>query len=150
MDCDMLMLDDIARLWSLRDDRYAVMVVKHDHVPRETRKFLGEPQSRYEKKNWSSVMLFNNEKCTALTPEYVNRASGLELHQFKWLESEELIGSLPDCWNHLVGYNPPRRDAALVHYTLGGPYFNEYRDCEYSEEWRRERDAMLHVSKVSR
>lgn len=149
MDCDMLMLDDIARLWSLRDERYAVMVVKHDHVPRETKKFLGEPQSRYEKKNWSSVMLFNNKKCTALTPEYVNRASGLELHQFKWLESEQLIGSLPDRWNHLVGYNAPRHDAALVHYTLGGPYFSEYRDCEYSEEWRKECDAMLRVSKIS-
>ena len=143
MDCDMLVLDDIAKLWKLRDDRYAVMVVKHDHVPKETQKFLGEPQSKYEKKNWSSVMLFNNAKCKALTPEYVNRASGLELHQFKWLDSDRLIGELPERWNHLVGYNPPRPDAALVHYTLGGPYFEEYRDCEYSTEWRTERDAML-------
>ncbi|MDB5902766.1 MAG: hypothetical protein JWM26_1644, partial [Betaproteobacteria bacterium] len=121
MDCDMLMLEDIVRLWALRDERYAVMVVKHEHKPRETVKFLGEPQSKYEKKNWSSVMLFNNARCAALTPEYVNRASGLELHQFKWLESETLIGALPDRWNHLVGYDAPRRDAALVHYTLGGP-----------------------------
>ncbi|HSN41704.1 MAG TPA: hypothetical protein VLT92_16120 [Burkholderiales bacterium] len=82
MDCDMLMLDDIAGLFRLRDERHAVMVVKHDHVPRETVKFLGEPQSKYEKKNWSSVMLFNNAKCRALTPQYVNTASGLELHQF--------------------------------------------------------------------
>ena len=36
MDCDMLMLDDIAELWALRDERYAVQVVKHEHVPRET------------------------------------------------------------------------------------------------------------------
>jgi hypothetical protein len=76
MDCDMLMLDDIVRLYSLRDDSRAVMVVKHDHVPKETTKFLGEPQSKYEKKNWSSVMLFNNAKCRALTPGYVNAASG--------------------------------------------------------------------------
>lgn len=143
MDCDMLMLEDIARLWALRDDRYAVMVVKHNHVPRETVKFLGEPQSKYEKKNWSSVMLFNNAKCRALTPEYVNSASGLELHQFKWLESEELIGALPSRWNHLVGYDPPRTDAALVHFTLGGPYFEEYRGCEYADRWYMERDAML-------
>jgi len=146
MDCDMLMLDDIASLFRLRDDRYAVMVVKHDHVPRETVKFLGEPQSKYQKKNWSSVMLFNNAKCRALTPAYVDSASGLELHQFKWLESDDLIGALPDRWNHLVGYNAPRRDAALVHYTLGGPYFDEYRDCEYAEAWRRERDRMLAVA----
>ncbi|OGA24048.1 MAG: glycosyltransferase [Betaproteobacteria bacterium RIFCSPLOWO2_02_FULL_67_26] len=147
MDCDMLVLDDIANLYRLCDDRYAVMVVKHHHVPKETVKFLGEPQSKYEKKNWSSVMLFNNARCRALSPEYVNTASGLELHQFKWLESDDLIGALPDRWNHLVGYNPPRRDASLVHYTLGGPYFDEYRDCEYSKEWFAERDAMLRTAK---
>jgi hypothetical protein len=146
MDCDMLMRDDIANLWRLREERCAVMVVKHDHVPKETVKFLGEPQSKYEKKNWSSVMLFNNGRCRALTPEYVNTASGLELHQFKWLTDDGLIGALPDRWNHLVGYNAPRRDAALVHYTQGGPYFPGYAQCEYADEWRQQRDAMLEVS----
>lgn len=146
MDCDMLMLDDIARLWEYRDDRYAVMVVKHDHVPGETVKFLGEPQSRYEKKNWSSVMLFNNARCRALTPAYVNTSPGLELHQFKWLANDASIGALPARWNHLVGYDLPRPDAALVHYTLGGPYFAEYAGCEYSEQWRAERDRMLRVA----
>ncbi len=145
MDCDMLMLDDIANLHALRDERYAVMVVKHDHVPKENRKFLDQPQTPYQKKNWSSVMLFNNARCRALTPEYVNSATGLELHQFKWLGNDALIGGLPERWNHLVGYNPPCPGMALVHYTLGGPYFNEYRDCEYAEEWRREQQAMLHV-----
>ncbi len=143
MDCDMLMLDDIARLYALRDERSALMAVKHNHVPRESRKFLGEPQSKYEKKNWSSVMLFNNEKCRALTPDYVNNATGLELHQFKWLASDELIGALPARWNHLVGYDAPRADPALVHYTLGGPYFKVFEDFEYALEWRREREAML-------
>ena len=146
MDCDMLVLDDIANLWKLRDDRHAVMAVKHNHVPRETVKFLGEPQSQYEKKNWSSVMLFNNDQCRALTPEYVNQASGLELHQFKWLAGDDRIGALPERWNHLVGYNPPCKDASLAHYTLGGPYFGEYRDCEYSKEWFAERDAMLRAA----
>ena len=56
-------------------------------------KFLGEPQSKYEKKNWSSVILFNNARCTALTPEYVSTASGLELHQFKWLDGDEQHGA---------------------------------------------------------
>jgi hypothetical protein len=143
MDCDQLVLDDIAKLWALRDDRYAVQVVKHHHVPKEEVKFLGEKQSKYQKKNWSSVMLMNCAKCRALSPEYVNTSSGLELHQFKWLESESLIGEIPSRWNHLVGYDAPRPDAALVHYTIGGPYFPEYKDCEYSDEWRKERDAML-------
>ena len=145
MDCDMLVLDDIANLWKLRDDRYAVQVVKHQHVPKEEVKFLGATQSKYDKKNWSSVMLMNCARCRALTPEYVNTASGLELHQFKWLEGDHLIGELPRQWNHLVGYDAPRPDASLVHYTIGGPYFTEYRDCEYAREWFAERDAMLKV-----
>ena len=149
-DCDMLVLDDLARLWALRDDRYAVMVVKHDHRPREAVKFLGQRQTAYPKKNWSSVMLFNNARCRALTPQYVGAATGLELHQFKWLVDEALIGALPGRWNHLVGYDPPSRDVSLVHYTLGGPYFEEYRGCEYAEEWRRERDRMLECEQRER
>jgi lipopolysaccharide biosynthesis glycosyltransferase len=148
MDCDMVMLDDIAGLWRLKDERYAVMVVKHVHVPRETVKFLGEPQSKYEKKNWSSVMLFNNARCRALTPEYVNTASGLELHQFKWLAGDDLIGSLPSRWNHLVEYDPPRPDAALLHYTSGGPWWAEYRECEYAGSWHSELKRMEHVERL--
>lgn len=149
MDCDMLMLDDVGRLWDLRNDAYAVQVVKHNHLPREARKFLDEPQSRYAKKNWSSVMLFNNARCSALTPDYVNRASGLDLHQFKWLDGDELIGNLPRRWNHLVGYDEPSRDVSLVHFTLGGPYFQEYAECEYSTEWRAARAAMAFVERRS-
>ncbi len=143
MDCDMLVLDDIAKLWEMRDDRYAVMCVKHDHQPEEDIKFLNAVQTKYQKKNWSSVMMFNNAKCRALTPEFVNTASGLELHQFKWLENDDLIGEIPHRWNHLVGYDAPAKNMGLVHYTIGGPYFNEWHDCEYSEEWRSDREAML-------
>ena len=144
-DNDMLMLDDVAKLWESRDERYAVQVVKHNHVPKEETKFLGKAQTKYTKKNWSSVMLLNCAKCEKLTPEYVNAASGLELHQFKWLESDDLIGELPSKWNHLVGYDAPRKDASLVHFTIGGPYFDEYRDCEYAAEWFAERDRMNKV-----
>ena len=146
IDCDMLVLDDIANLWKLRDDRFAVQVVQHSHVPRETVKFLGATQTKYEKKNWSSVILFNNDRCRALTPEYVNTASGLELHQFKWLGNENLIGPLPHRWNHLVGYDPPNNDVSLVHYTIGGPYFPEYVDCEYGDAWRAELADMAHFA----
>ena len=145
MDCDMLLRDDIARLWALRDDRYAVQVVKHAHTPRESTKFLNQPQTRYEKKNWSSVMLFNNARCRALSTEYVNRATGLELHQFKWLGDDELIGELPHRWNHLVGYDDFDPRAAIVHYTSGGPYFRQYAACDYADEWFEERSRMLSV-----
>jgi len=142
MDCDMIVMDDINNLLSLADDQYAVQVVKHNHTPEESTKFLGAPQSKYEKKNWSSVMLFNNAKCQILTPEYVNSASGLELHQFKWLESDNLIGEIPHRWNHLVGYDEPDNNVSLVHFTIGGPYFKEYKNCEYAKEWHNERKTM--------
>ena len=144
-DCDMLMLDDIANLWKLRDDNFAVQVVKHEHKPEETKKFLDKPQSRYEKKNWSSVILFNNAKCTALTPEYVNTASGLELHQFKWLGDDSFIGELPHRWNHLVDYDPTLapEHVSLIHFTEGGPYFDDYKTCSYADLWFAERERMV-------
>lgn len=145
MDCDMLMRDDVARLWHLRDARYAVQVVKHDHKPSERIKFLGAVQTAYAKKNWSSMMLFNNTKCRALTPHYVNTASGLELHQFKWLEGDAMIGELPHRWNYLVSYDAPSEDISLAHYTIGGPYFPEYANCPLADDWRAERDAMLYA-----
>lgn len=136
MDCDMLCRADIAELAAAieRDPDKAVLVCKHDYVPKTERKFLDRIQTRYPRKNWSSLMLFNNERCTALTPRYVNGASGLELHRFAWLD-DALIGELPLEWNWLVGeydYNPA---AKIVHYTLGGPYFDDYRDCDYAAEW---------------
>jgi len=142
MDCDMLVREDIDNLWACRDDRYAVQVVKHDHKPSETTKFLGQVQTSYEKKNWSSVMLFNNAKCKALTPEYVNTATGLQLHQFKWLGNDDLIGEIPHKWNHLVGYDNYDKNAALVHFTVGGPYFGEYSSCDYASEWFEEKRRM--------
>ena len=135
MDCDMLMMSDVAELWRLRDDKYAVQVCKHNYTPKDETKFLGQVQTKYAKKNWSSFMLMNCKKCTTLTPDYVNKASGLELHQFKWLENEELIGSLPLEWNWLVGEYPYKEDVKNVHYTDGGPYFEQYNNCDYSSEW---------------
>ena len=135
MDCDMLMKADIAELWRLRDDKYAVQVCKHDYTPKEKTKFLGQPQTAYPKKNWSSFMLMNCKKCTQLTPNYVNRASGLELHQFKWLEGDHLIGELPLEWNWLVGEYKYKEDVKNVHYTKGGPYFKDYKGCDYNLDW---------------
>jgi len=145
MDCDMLVLDDMANLWSHRDNQFSLMCVKHDHVPEEDTKFLGAVQTKYEKKNWSSVMLFNCAKCKTLTPEYVNTASGLELHRFKWLESDDLIGEIPHRWNHLVDYDPavPIGEISNLHYTIGGPYFDAYRSCGYSDEWQKEKESMM-------
>ena len=137
MDCDMLMFEDISKLWRMRDDSKAIQVCKHDYTPKESKKFLGQVQTKYEKKNWSSFMLMNCKKCTTLTPDYVNKASGLELHQFKWLEGDHLIGDLPLEWNWLVGEYEYKEDVNNVHYTKGGPWFEEYAKCDYSQDWFR-------------
>jgi len=149
MDCDMLVLDDIAKLWEFRDDKFTVQCVKHNHVPKEKTKFLNQPQTVYEKKNWSSVMLLNCNKCAILTPEYVNTASGLELHCFRWLSDENQIGAIPHSWNHLVDYDPakPIKEISNLHYTSGGPYYKEYSNCGYADVWKRERECMLFAGK---
>jgi Glycosyl transferase family 8. len=135
MDCDMLARADISELFDLKDDRYSVMVCKHDYIPHDEVKFLGNVQTKYEKKNWSSLVLFNNAKCKALTPDYVNKASGLELHQFKWLGDDKQIGGLPLEWNWLIGEYPYNDKAKICHFTLGGPYFRNYEKSDYADEW---------------
>jgi lipopolysaccharide biosynthesis glycosyltransferase len=135
MDCDMLARADIAELFALADDRFAVMVAQHDYTPRDSEKFLGNLQLPYPKKNWSSVMLFNNARCRALTPDYVDTATGLDLHQFRWLAGDEEIGSLPIEWNWLVGEYASNPAAKIVHFTRGGPWFIDYWNCDYADEW---------------
>jgi len=145
MDCDMIVTSDIKTLWGLRDDKYAVMCVKHDYTPSSERKFLDQIQTVYPKKNWSSVMLFNNAKCTSLTPELVQYEDGLFLHQFKWLESDDLIGEIPHTWNFLVGEEEKLNNGKLpdlIHYTLGGPYFDDYKGCDYEEVWEQYKSEM--------
>ncbi|MEX1316498.1 MAG: glycosyltransferase [Synechococcaceae cyanobacterium] len=153
MDCDMLCRGDVAELWTLRDESCAVMCVKHHHVPEETIKFLGAVQTRYARKNWSSLMLFNCARCTALTPEYVNTATGLALHRFEWLADEE-IGELPGHrWNHLIDVQPAPSQSfseggpALVHWTKGGPWFRDYRlaGAELAAEWFAAREAAFRL-----
>ena len=143
MDCDMLCRTDVAAFAKEieRQGDKAVLVCKHDYVPKGERKFLDQVQTKYPRKNWSSLMLFNNARCRALTPEYVNSASGLELHRFAWTE-DRAIGELPLEWNWLVTeyrYNPA---AKIVHYTLGGPYFPETKNCDYADEWFAEFESM--------
>jgi hypothetical protein len=143
MDCDMLCRVDIVALAKEIDAQAekAVLVCKHDYVPKTDRKFLDQVQTKYKRKNWSSLMLFNNARCRALTPDYVNTASGLELHRFAWID-DAAIGELPLEWNWLVGEYAHNPAAKIVHFTIGGPYFAAYRDCDYAGEWFAEFESM--------
>lgn len=147
MDCDMLCEDDITDLWKCREERFSVMCVKHEHKPKEKFKFLGEKQTSYPKKNWSSVMLLNCEKCKELTVEYVNSASGLDLHRFNWLESDEKIGEIDSKWNYLVDVQESNKISTkgLLHWTLGGPWFKSQRlmGGELAAKWFAARDEAI-------
>lgn len=144
MDCDMLCRVDISHIRDYMDPSKAIVVCKHDYVPKTDSKFLGQVQTKYVKKNWSSLILFNNEQCKALTKDYINNTTGLNLHQFKWID-EDKIGELPLTWNWLVGEYDYNQDARIVHFTIGGPYFSEYKDCHYADEWFDEYNDMIYV-----
>lgn len=119
LDIDMLLRDDVSQLFDMADDKYALMVSKN-HIKFE----------------WASAMLFNcaHPSNRVLTPEYVETTTDM-LHRISWLKDEE-VGAFPGEWNHLVGYDEPRTDAKLVHYTQGVPAYDITSDSEYAEEWR--------------
>ena len=134
-DPDIMLRADVNELFDAWDDKYAVMCVQHDHKPKELEKMGGLEQTKYFRKNWSSVMLMHPARTTGLNTYKVNNWSGSQLHALLWAEDKE-IGALDKRWNHLVGYDEPRPDAALVHFTLGDPLSPGRANDEYAEEWR--------------
>ena len=140
MDGDMLVRDDIEKLWALRDDSKAVMVVKHDYKTKMTEKYLGAKNENYPRKNWSSVILWNCEHAAnkVVTPGFIETATGAQLHRFTWL-ADELVGELPNVWNWLPDEFGANQDAKLLHYTLGTPSFHDFATTPMGDEWHRER-----------
>ena len=140
MDCDMLVRCDLSELFlKIADPKYAVMCVQHDHQPDYSIKMDGQAQTRYERKNWSSVCLFNVEHPAnkRLNLEMVNTVPGRDLHRFFWLNDDE-IGELGPEWNYLVGHTKGVDDPKIVHFTDGIPSMPNYENCEYADEWRNE------------
>lgn len=144
MDCDVLVKCCVSDFYRIRDsDPYsAVWCVKHDYEPAGMTKFLGQEQTKYPMKNWSSVMMFNNNMCRLLTPDYVNTRPGLDLHQLKWVDHDNLIGEIPREYNWLVGEYHHNDQAKILHYTQGTPCFNNYNLCDHADEWHQEREKM--------
>ncbi|MEQ8345721.1 MAG: hypothetical protein RIB84_11795 [Sneathiellaceae bacterium] len=145
-DCDFLWLGDIAELFALRDEACAVMCVHHDHRPPEAVKMDGAVQTRYRRKNWSSMVLYNcgHPANAVLTPELVNASTGAFLHQFQWL-ADDLIGAVPETWNWLEGWcaPPPGGPPKVVHFTRGGPWFAQWQDVEYGGLWLAAQDEAI-------
>ena len=137
-DCDFIFFEDISNILIDIDQSKAVYCVQHDYTPKEKHKMDGQKQTIYPRKNWSSFILFNcshpsNKK---LSLDLVNSETGSFLHQFKWLEDNE-IGSLDERWNWLEGWtsNHNNKKPFAVHYTRGGPWFDEWQDVEFASEW---------------
>ena len=144
IDCDFLFTKDVAELFDFADDKYALLCVKHDYVPKNNIKMDGQKQVSYPRKNWSSCVLWNcshgmNE---FLNPKTVSEWTGSYLHRFTFLH-DRLIGDLPLEWNWLAGeydkeefeehhQTPP----AAIHFTNGGPWFENWQDVDYAGLWR--------------
>jgi lipopolysaccharide biosynthesis glycosyltransferase len=141
MDCDILARDSIQKLFGLADKKYAVMVVKHHHDPDYQVKMEGQAQTKYERKNWSSVVLWNCEHPAnaELTLETINTLPGRDLHRFCWLDDDE-IGELDPCWNYLVGHTQINHEPRLVHFTDGPPTMRGYEHVDYADEFWAEMD----------
>ncbi|OZA72228.1 glycosyltransferase, partial [Polynucleobacter sp. 39-46-10] len=136
-DGDMVCKADIAQLWSLRDESKAVQVIKHDYQTKANKKYLGNKNENYPRKNWSSLILWNcsHPDNKVLTPQFIQAQPGSYLHRFSWLP-DQLIGELPIEWNWLAIEYPDNPEAKLIHYTLGTPCFKDYSNESMSECWK--------------
>lgn len=149
IDCDFLWLGDIARMRKYMDPSKAVLCVHHDYTPKDTVKMDGAVQTNYPRKNWSSLMLFNcdHPAVKKLTPEVVNRETGAYLHRMQWLDDKD-IGELPVEFNWLEGWNekPSQGTPTAVHFTRGGPWFENWQNVDYGDLWLQERDAFARAA----
>ena len=150
-DCDFLYFGDVADLVQYQKPEHAVACVKHDYTPKETTKMDGQAQTVYPRKNWSSFMLFNcaHPSTKQLTVEAVNSQTGAYLHRMQWAADDE-IGEIPTEWNWLEGWNekPATGTPNAVHYTRGGPWFDNWQDVDYADQWRAEAEAVRQAGLV--
>jgi lipopolysaccharide biosynthesis glycosyltransferase len=145
-DCDFLFTTDIRNVFDGLDPTKAIYCVQHDYVPVHSVKMDGKAQAAYPRKNWSSFMLFNcdHPDVRALTPALVNSATPAFLHRFEWIRNDAAIGALDLDWNFLESeYPKPQATPRVIHYTNGGPWFEQWQHCDYADLWLHERDLYL-------
>jgi lipopolysaccharide biosynthesis glycosyltransferase len=141
MDGDMMVRSPLPQLFASLDYSKALYCVHHDHAPKDSTKMDGQVQTNYDRKNWSSFVIFNcdhpaNEK---LTLEMVNTLPGRDLHRFCWLEDRH-IGELDQSWNFLVGHNDTEIVPDNIHWTSGTPAMRGYENVPFAADWRKARD----------
>ena len=148
MDCDFMWRGDVSTVLDYCDYSNAVMVVKHNYNPPERVKMDGAVQTQYPRKNWSSFMLINcghEQVQKNLTLETVNTATGLYLHRLQWA-TNDCIGELPVAYNYLEGWHTKDDcpNPLAVHFTRGGPWFRDYMNVEYGDEWAKLSRGLVH------
>jgi len=147
-DSDIIFIEDIKELFDQADDKYAVMCAQHDYTPKEGIKMDGQTQTVYPRKNWSSVVLFNcgHPSNRKLDLNLVNNTliTGAYLHRFSWLDDSE-IGQISHEWNWLTDWYEEGKDGTpkALHYTEGGPWFENYRNCDWHLTWKKELQEMM-------
>ena len=142
MDCDILARSDLSQLFrdvERASESKAVWCVKHNYSPSATTKMDGQVQSKYARKNWSSVMCFDCDAAAnkSLTLDLINNAPGRDLHGFCWLADCD-IGELGPEWNWLAGESEPIDNPKIVHHTAGSPCLPGYENVPFADEWRSE------------
>jgi lipopolysaccharide biosynthesis glycosyltransferase len=138
MDNDMLCLGDIRELDELDMSNYALRVVQHDYQPENTVKMYGCVQTAYPRKNWSSLMIMRCDRLKLWSKQVVETQTGAYLHRFQDIP-DEAIGEIPKTWNTLDWMDAR---TSLIHYTNGGPWFEQYRDHPHAGVWYQMRNEM--------
>lgn len=145
--------DPFKELMEVIDPNKAVSVVMHNLQEKDIAsvKMNGKKQVWYPRKNWTSLMVFNNGHVAnhRLLPVTVSEAPAKYLHEMIWCE--DYLGSLPKTYNHLVGYyGYDERNPKAIHFTDGGPWHKGYEDVEFAELWEQYYDAALkrHVQPI--
>lgn len=143
VDCDFIFNSDVELLFQEIEQEdplhtKAVYVVKHEYNPSTSIKMDNKQQTVYEKKLWSSLMVFNldHKENNKLNKNLVNTAEGRYLHTFKWLSDDNLIGNISESWNWIPDHSEevvPYEQADAVHFTEGSPLFKGYETCSYAE-----------------
>jgi lipopolysaccharide biosynthesis glycosyltransferase len=155
VDSDFLFTADVQDLFNVvyKQRGYtkkAAYCVKHiEYTPKSDTKFYGKPQLTFPKKNWSSMIIFNNAHPSTrqLTPMSVSNRLPQWLHRFSWLNEEAgELGELPVSWNWLAGeYNYLDTPPQGIHFTNGGP-FNEVYGQDYENLWTSYMQEMMDSS----
>jgi hypothetical protein len=84
------------------------------------------------------MMLMNCANLELWTKEAVNTKSGAYLHRFQDIPDDQ-ISDLPRGWNVLDAMDAGTK---LIHYTNGGPWFDQYKDHPHADVWYAARDEM--------